>query len=222
MCDNSILNKIKHLLNKTVENGCTEAEALSALTTARKLMLKHKLEEKDILKEDDKEIVKMELNNYNTTIPWIYMLIDVFTKNFGVLKYITTRGKIHRVTLFGFKTDVECVIEIINCAYEIAEEKAEKYAREYRDIFGTAKGIKYSWFNGFVAGIQAKYEEQNKQEKYALMIQVDKEVQTNFSNFTKDFVQKERVIKNKSTSAHAELNGYTEGKRFGTTAIKEG
>ena len=221
MCDKNILDKIKNLLNKTVENGCTEQEALSALALARKLMLKYKIEEKDLENKSEADIIQVRLDKYNVSIPWLYTLIEVFTVNFGIMKYIQKHGKIENFVLFGLKNDVECVVELIKCAYEIAEEKAEKYAREYRELFGTAKGIKYAWFNGFVSGINAKYEEQNKQEEYALMIQVDENVQNEFDNFTENFEKKERIIKENKTNIEAMNAGYMEGKKFGTTLLPE-
>lgn len=222
MCKENILNKIKNLLNKTVENGCTEAEAMSAIVTARKLMLKHKVEEKDLVNKSEKDIVKVCLDKYNVSIPWLYLLIDVFTSNFGIMKCIRKVGKIQHFILFGFKDDVDCVIELIKCAYEVAEEKADKYAREYRELFGTAKGVKYAWFEGFVAGIRVNYEEQNKNGEFALMIKVDKSVENEFNNITKDYELHERVIKTNKDNQEAKYSGYVEGKKFGKTPLSEG
>ena len=38
--------KVRALLAKTVENGCTEAEAMAALELARRLMAEHEITEK--------------------------------------------------------------------------------------------------------------------------------------------------------------------------------
>jgi hypothetical protein len=44
----AVLRRIKHLLNKTVENGCTEGEALAALEKAQELLLNHNLSMGDV------------------------------------------------------------------------------------------------------------------------------------------------------------------------------
>lgn len=43
-----LIAKIKALLSKTVENGCTESEALSALTMARKMMDEYEIDDTDL------------------------------------------------------------------------------------------------------------------------------------------------------------------------------
>lgn len=44
----SLLDKIRALMSKTVENGCTEAEALAALTKARAMMDAHEVTDEDL------------------------------------------------------------------------------------------------------------------------------------------------------------------------------
>lgn len=43
-----LIAKIKALLSKTVENGCTEAEAMAALAVARRMMDQHEIDATDI------------------------------------------------------------------------------------------------------------------------------------------------------------------------------
>lgn len=43
-----LIEKIKALLSKTMENGCTEAEALAAMTKARDMMAAYEVTEQDI------------------------------------------------------------------------------------------------------------------------------------------------------------------------------
>jgi hypothetical protein len=60
----AIKAKIAALLNKKVDNGATEAEAMAALRIAQKLMDEHGVTEKDILENTDaakdflREVVK--------------------------------------------------------------------------------------------------------------------------------------------------------------------
>ncbi len=221
MCKESILTKIKNLLNMTVENGCSESEALTALAKARSLMLKYKVEEKDLITTEEKDIIQMQLK-YNSNVKWVHMLISIMADNYGVLTYVTYHGKIRNTVLFGLKTDVECVAELIKVAYDIADKAASKIATEYRELFGTAKGIKYSYFYGFVDGLKNKFDEQNKQEEYALMLQVDEDVKSEFTEFTKNFTQSTVTIKLNINDKIAYSKGFKEGNEFGTTKLKEG
>jgi hypothetical protein len=45
---NSLLEKIRALMSKTTENGCTEAEALAALDKARALMDAYEVTDEDL------------------------------------------------------------------------------------------------------------------------------------------------------------------------------
>lgn len=219
MCNENVLNKIKKLLNMTIDNGCSEDEALTALTRARSLMLKHKIEEKDLIDTSEKDIISFELSDYNVNVKWLYILITIFVDNYGILKCVTKYGKVEKITLFGLKTDIECVVELINCAYKFANKNASKLANEHRELFGTAKGIKYSYFYGFVDGLENKYKEQNKQEEYQLMLLVDKDVQNKFNDFTRDFTKIDKVINQKINSSNAYNTGFKDGNNFGTTGI---
>ena len=218
----NIINKIKNLLKQTVENGCTEAEAQTAFAMARKLMLKYKIEESAVIDKSQKEIIRICLSDYNIKIKWLYLLIDVFTENFGVMKCIINNGNKQHFILVGLKTDVECVKELIDCAYAFANDKVVGYISAYRQIHKTAKGIKESWLNGFVNGLYAKYEEQNKtNEEFALILSADVDVKRKFEEFTQGAETKESTIEQTTCDINATLNGYKEGKKFGTTPLPE-
>ena len=57
MTNEKTLNKIRALLAKTIENGCTEAEAMAAIEIAQKLMTEHEISLEDLKLEDEKAIV---------------------------------------------------------------------------------------------------------------------------------------------------------------------
>lgn len=220
MCKESILNKIKNLLNQTIENGCTEGEAKNAFMLARKLMLKYKIDEKEVNKKESK-VIQVELKDYNIVVGWVFYLINIFCENFGVLHYTTKIGRNHTLTLFGLETDVECVKELIDCAYNYAIEKSWEKMKEYKALFGSTKGIRKSWCLGFVNGLDDKYKEQNKKEEYALMVVVDKEVQDEFNDFTSNFQKNEKTINNNISDYMIMQDGYFHGKQFGTTPLPQ-
>ena len=76
----NVVDKIKNLLLKTVENGCSEQESNTAFILARKLMIKYKLSESDITASDENKIIQEELN-FNFDDDWKYCLLNVFISN---------------------------------------------------------------------------------------------------------------------------------------------
>ena len=226
MCKESIIEKIKNLLNKTIENGATEAEALNALSLARKLMLKYKISQSDVdSKNIEKNIVNVKLN-YNIHVKWIFILIDIITKNFGIILYVNKASRKSYPILFGEEQDVEAVKNIFEYAYKFAEESSNKYSTEYRKIHGSSLGIKNDWLIGFLKGLNDKYEEQNKSdESFALMTTTSLEVKNKWTeykngsnlNFTKTSINTSMKHKNDYNAMQA---GYVEGKNFGFKEIE--
>lgn len=219
-----IIDRIKNLLNKTVENGCTEEEAKTALLMARKLMIKHKLNENDIKDSNEDDIVREELH-YDCNIFWIHSLLKVFLNNFGTMHFMINNNDELHCVLFGIKVDVDCVKTLMNCAYDYVNIAGRKYLDEYVELFGIKEdSIEISFKMGFTKGLEDKYEEQNKQltNEEALMVIPNKNVQNEFEDFTKGFEEQEldftEQTKNNADFLAMEA-GYNVGRVFGTTAI---
>lgn len=223
---NKIIDKIKHLLNQTVANGCTEEEAKTAFAMARKLMIKYKISENKVKSNNYDDIIKMELH-YDCNIHWIYSLLKVFLDNFSVMHFMLNRQDKLHCCLFGIEVDVKCVETLMSCAYNYLLEASEKYLEEYIEIFGVRdESIKSSFRIGFIKGLSDKYVEQNKtlNSEEALMIIPDKKVQNEFKEYTKDFEKQEIEYSNNSEKNNADFlamqAGYNEGRTFGSTALK--
>src|SRR5258708_3451547 len=54
-----MLEKVKAILSKTMDNGCTESEAMAALAKARELMATYEIEESELsfIQEQEKVII---------------------------------------------------------------------------------------------------------------------------------------------------------------------
>ena len=121
----NVKDKIEKLLQHTVENGATESEAQNALLLARKLMLKYKIDKKDIYKSSN-EIYQLELQfNFDVQNIWPRQLLSIFIKNCGIFNYAKLNNDKMKYILFGFKIDVECVEVLFNSAYELILKQAE-------------------------------------------------------------------------------------------------
>lgn len=226
MINTKIIDKIKHLLNQTVANGCTEEEAKTAFAMARKLMIKYKISENKIKSNHNDDVIKIELH-YDCNIHWIYSLLKVFLDNFSVMHFMLNRQDKLHCCLFGIEVDVKCVETLMSCAYNYVLEASEKYLEEYIEIFGVRdESIKSSFRVGFIKGLSDKYVEQNKtlNSEEAIMIIPDKKVQDEFKEYTKDFEKQEIEYSNNSEKNNADFlamqAGYNEGRTFGSTALK--
>lgn len=222
----NVKDKIEKLLQHTVENGATESEAQNALLLARKLMLKYKIDKKDIYKSSN-DIYQLELQfNFDVQNIWPRQLLSIFIKNCGIFNYVKLNNDKMKYILFGFKIDVECVEVLFNSAYELILKQAEYNYREYVNLFGydNSTSIKDCYIQGFLSGLEYKYEEQNKSNKqFDLMIIPDKKIKEEFDKFTSNFnkinITNDIKIKNESEMI---TRGFNDGRKFGTTPLNNG
>jgi len=102
---NSIIEKIKALLSKTKENGCTEEEELSALAKARAWIDAHEISDDELqLSREEKAILhdESEADARDThKIKWQLC--------FGVARYCNVRIYCSKagLTFAGFKSDID-------------------------------------------------------------------------------------------------------------------
>lgn len=113
-----INHRIRALLNKTVENGATEAEAREALTKAYELMSKHNLSEAD-LSEPKTYISK--LVKYKTTYGngrWVGNLLRVVAEHNQVWRLLG--HGVGKYILFGTPENIELTEQFMEYAYACA------------------------------------------------------------------------------------------------------
>lgn len=221
---NKAIETIKKLLAVTVDRGATKNEAQVALTKARELMLKYKITEDSITDNiDKKDIINEVLKDYNFKVNWVYALASVFFNNFPIFHYVIDDRDKRYLALFGKELDVKCVITLFKCAYLFVTKASTNYYNEYKKLFGKSDNIKESYIYGFINGLADKYEEQNKNKQFSLLLIPTEDVKNSFNDFCKDFEKQSinfnNVNKDDIMAANA---GYIEGKKFGTTPLASG
>lgn len=218
-----IKDKIEKLLRQTVDNGATESEAQSALLLARKLMLKYKINEKDIINNYD-IVYQLELNyEFEIDNIWPRQLLTIFIKNCGIFNYVKTYSNYMHYVLFGLKTDVDCVKVLFKCAHDLIINNANNNYNEYVELFGkeSSDGIKEAYIQGFLAGLEYKYNEQNNSNKnFELLVIPDKKVEDAFNKFTNNFT-KANIVNDIKINHDTDIinKGFRDGKSFGTTPL---
>lgn len=214
-----IESKIKALLSKTVENGCTEQEAIAALAMARKLMAKYKVE----ISETENSITVEHITiDYDYSIEWIAELIQVFINQFDVLHYVLVDNDRRTCVLYGSDYMTKCLKMLIESAIEYSIKESDKYAKEVVTLFGSCDDDEiYMFHHGFANGVYAKYIEQNSEREFKSLMVIDADVQKQYD----DDMQKMNAQKEEHTQStdvndvinylEALSSGYNSGYGFG-------
>jgi len=104
MSNQSIINKIRAMLSKTVENGCTEAEAMAALEVAQRMMNEYEVTEDDLKLEGEKAIIEISNMHDTHNIQWkLCYRIAQFTETYSY-------GNKKSVKYAGLKGDVDFAV----------------------------------------------------------------------------------------------------------------
>jgi hypothetical protein len=151
--------KIRALLSKTVENGATEAEAVSALSKANDLMLKYFISEHD-LKDPfigEKCVLK--------EIPIIYSGYDI-SIFYGYLSELFDCEHFYnhnRIAFFGFEQDTELCAYFYVVIIKACFREKDRYTKscEYKKLKIRCHGrtLVSSFIKGFLIEISRKMKE---------------------------------------------------------------
>lgn len=192
----NIKHKIRALLAKTVSNGATEAEAMSALAKAQELMKLHYLQEHDLAHSDEIIVRKLPYNSLMT-----YVLYNL-GRLFNCKTWFTVKGSMY---FYGYETDVNLASYFYDFILKVLNTSYTQYTKslDYNDLVYIEKlskqTIKNNFSKGFLNGIYLKiskiYEQRNNQfsdsqegsQDYSLMIITGQKLQSIYHKFLVDF-----------------------------------
>lgn len=209
-----VLDKVKKLLavaDSTNNSNANECE--SALLKAQSLLASAGLSMEDVAQDESlKEIVEMSITELGQTIWWKRDLSVLIAKNFRCISY-TTRH--HRKTGLGF-CGIKADAEIAKTVFQFAS----RYCAYASDLFmlknpvkENRAGVKNDYIKGFIAGLDAKYKEQVKNNDWGLVLVKDKSVQDYVDDKMKKGKAQERNIAD-AKDYSAIKAGFTAGKGF--------
>lgn len=149
MTNEKTLNKIRALLAKTIENGCTEAEAMTALEMARAMMDAYEVTEEDLAQTKTESAVKYntrEMRDPHNIKLRMAMSISKFTNT----KCYASNNK-KTVNYVGMKGDVDFAIWLLETLTAFVQKELKNYiwSNGYTRLRPSEK--RYV-INGFVAG----------------------------------------------------------------------
>lgn len=212
-----ITEKVKKLL-EMASNG-TPNEQRIALVKAQKLMLDHHILENDLKNFMKEEIVSLRVDpKVNCYSSWCMRLSEIITDNFRCIPLYShlykCKGKKEQCSVFGYESDAAICKEVMEAAYDQITKQVKITVNYYYRNYGSTKGVKEDYIQGFLDGLKEEYYEQVlSQNRYALVITVPEEVKTEEKKrYTSRSIKIKVIIP--ANNRDVQLFGYREGKEF--------
>lgn len=181
----TIIDRIKALFEQTVENGCTEAEAIEAALAAQRLIARYDVTDDELSEHRDGEVIA-EAYTAAVCTAWSAHLAATVATAFRCRVAVTRLGRggsRKRYSFMGYQTDAEAARLAFEHLHEagsrLATEEVRRWRREWPGY--SLKGVKSSYCTGFVRGVADELERQTK----ALMVLVPEEVDVAYEAATK-------------------------------------
>ena len=222
MNNNNIKEKIKKLLALSADNP-SDAESYAALQKAQELMAQYKIEQKDIMTEDQikKCIHRKTTLTYGSRSSdhFLSELASIIAENFCCVDYISrVRGtQTNRVCFMGMEDDVEIAEEALHVANaaiirgynRVYREACKEYDTDYLPAM-YFNPLKLGYIEGYMAGLKQVFEDQKeKNQEWGLVLVAPQEAKDFLSALD---VREFNTIQRVDNSYYEE--GYKDGKNF--------
>ncbi|AMS01090.1 hypothetical protein AR9_g005 [Bacillus phage AR9] len=175
--DTKIIDKIKKAL-ALANDAPNDEEAQAAMLAVQRLMVKHNISMKDVELKDNSE--KKVVQDDKVIEPtgriswWKKQLSAIIAKNFKcealISKYAKNKSSI---TFLGLEEDVI----IAKSVFQYAEKVIDKFAKSYvGKVYRSGKstvGVRNIFINGFLVGLNEKFEEQKNENNWGLVLVKD-------------------------------------------------
>lgn len=231
------IEKVKERVIKLLElaaNNKSEAETLNALTKARELIGRYKLNEVE-LKGSVKKGIEPTRERITLNFKKKYMLnlADLISRHFPVEFLYGGSGNYRSCSVYGTKEDIDfaksfliAVDTFVNKETARIRAKMHYENKQFGFKKNDTKNLKLSYYYGFLEGLVEKLEKQNQEyeeEGFALALQTPVEVTQfveNESSGTLEYSEAELEELAKVNREHF-LIGYRDGKEFSTNIITD-
>lgn len=143
---------VRNLMERTEENGCTEAEAMEAAAKIGALMAEFDLELTELSARDTSDMVKAEVYAADYSMATV---VTGVAKLCSLVVYSNSGATVATYTLYGHKTDVELATYL----YEVCAEACDVGWQAYMDKHGYSKKARDSFRMGFGNRVHARMSE---------------------------------------------------------------
>ena len=195
--------KISKLLARTVENGCSTEEALTAATMAQKLIADYHIDMQDFAV--DKEAIDKESRD----ITWLWQVHLANAVATNLCCKVVQSGK--NAIFWGRETDRVVALQMYEFLLCIATNgllltKREARKRHYK----TLKGIEAAYTNGFIDAVWAQMGRQCTALCLVIPQSVEDKVNETYSKM--GTIHREQPTMNWQAKKMAKTRGYHDGK----------
>ena len=220
----SIIAKIKKLLEHTEAHGATKAEAVAFALKAQKLMAEHDIQEHE-LGGGENEPLETASSQVKTTRLWRDQLATIIADNFRCRYYTSlfadedyARRRTAHIRFYGYRHDAQAAALVFDRLYEVGEKLARKYLKDERRKLGSGlqldtRFIRDSFTFAFVDGVRSELEKQSQ----ALMLVRPKEVDEGYNELSRGFRKARRT-----TLRIGEAGASEAGFHAGRDAVRSG
>ena len=237
--EDKLIEKIKKMMNITLENGATEGEVYNATVQAQRLMAKHGISTSDIEQsKNPMAVLEDKITDCRIRVDYESALAHLIASNFRCDLYFrvtrthTLRGGTRResyAVFVGLPEDVATAREVFIRTYKFmdvmkrrhAEKKAQERRQAHDDYAEWSNGLNFGdaagYAKGFISGLREKLRDSKRQlnKEYAVALVVPTEVDARMKELKKDF-KKGAVIAPQSLKGNHDsfVKGTADGKAF--------
>lgn len=212
--NDSIKAKIQKLL--TLAKDGTDEESQTAMLHARKLMLKHNIQESDLVPNFSvKKIVVNEKVYRNKLIWWHRKLAYIIAEHFRCSYYRNTIDTYQsEIRFVGLEKDVQIASMIYNFARASIHYHSQIFLKrpEIKRKWKRKHQFKNDYIKGYLAGLNRKFYEQNKAESLELAVVQDALVVQYFNSLS--LISSNIPSPKTAGDDIAWKNGYNDGQKF--------
>lgn len=211
-----VITKIKNLIELAQDKD--DQEGIQSMLLARKLMLKHGIEQSQLDIKQSEVIEGMATMSKNVSW-WQKILATVVQDNFRVKVYIDRSYKNSSIVFMGMTDDVE----IAKAIYEQLTTMIDHYSNVFinRHYATTMENrnrsrttlLKKSYISGFINGLKKALKEQTSElmEQYEMVLVTPREVVDAYNNLS---LRSSKVSSPHRVDSNSYDKGYARGKEF--------
>lgn len=211
MAASNVIEKIKKILSKTIENGCTPEEAASAAAMASRLMEQHQIEMADLVEKGEVTLEPIDFDIFyagQRVDTWIASLANVLSPAFCCIVVISPNRGLGCYGRPDNRAAFKATFEYLKAAVQKGAQKTCP-----KTVHGR------TWGQSYGLGAAAKVNERVKQERAALTAQAQAGSKHALMIVDEEGLVKKHIenMKFKQSNHKPEIdpNGYVQGYKDG-------
>lgn len=204
MTTEKIIEKIRAILEKTVDNGATEQEAIEAAKAAQRLMAKYKIAEVKAAEPEKIDSTEMEISRR-----WQSYLAATLAENLCCRCVMSNRTGKMRFIVMGKEADRKVFQTMFETFFVHIYQGIQSEKAKAKVEFGHTKGVETSYAIGFINAIAEALGEQCRALALVVPEEVNKATAERFPR-----IRTGRAISYGGNAAAnaATRNGYSDGR----------